>query len=81
MKSKTYYCQACKTPLQTRAVYCFQCYAKAHVPCPNCMEQGVDRQFRVRRKGKGRAPVDCGYCNNERFILDVDKLRQQVKGK
>ena len=80
MSSHTWRCQSCQKTLQGRAEFCVACYARAHAPCPRCMEQHVGGKWSVRRKPRGKGDIDCAHCNNERWILDMAKLRHYVRG-
>lgn len=80
MSSPQWRCRSCQTPLLARAEYCVLCYARAHAPCPVCMRRGVDGRYRPLKDRRGKAAIDCAHCNNERWVLDVDKLRHYVRG-
>jgi hypothetical protein len=61
-------CNRCKTPIQSQSYYCISCFRALHRPCPRCMERQANGRWDIRRKGRARVPVDCEWCDNERFV-------------
>ena len=62
-------CRWCGTSLFGGSAMCVRCYASRVVPCYDCMRQCFDGRYRPVKRGKPSRPIDCGRCNNERYIL------------
>lgn len=69
MNAEPFICERCHTLMQGRAKLCIRCFAKLHKPCPRCMIRRVGGTYAPRHKPGTTVPVDCGYCNNERWIV------------
>lgn len=67
--SEKHFCTECRTEIQGASELCVGCFRKFHTACPQCMNLCSDGLYRVRRKGRPPMPIDCAYCNNERWIL------------
>lgn len=64
-----YHCQECGTEIQGNSELCVLCFRKFHKPCPYCMVQANGGSWRCRQKSRRGGPIDCKWCNNERWIL------------
>jgi hypothetical protein len=81
MNKRQYRCKMCQAPIAGKADCCVRCYSIAHVPCPQCSWLDLRGKRHTQTKCGTRLPIDCGTCNNERWILDLDRLRRYVQGK
>lgn len=55
---------------------CVLCFSVAHVPCDRCMRRRVGAEYRPILDPKTKKPANCARCNNERYLLDLDRLRR-----
>lgn len=66
---KHYICDECGTEIQGNSELCVSCFRKYHKPCPQCMVHANNGSWRCRRKPRRGGPIDCSYCNNERWLI------------
>lgn len=67
--SKPNFCQECRTQIDGGGELCISCFSKLHQACPRCMIRCADGHYRPQMKGRPLRPIDCAYCNNDRWIL------------